>query len=768
MAPWTRWLKRSLISLSAWISITVEQFPPLPGNGALIELPSPISPNVTISYKAVPPGTCTTVFATQQQFAGYIKLPPNLLEPTQGNYSIHTFFWFIEARQLPETAPLSIFINGGPGSSSMVGLFQEVGPCQVVEIANGQLGTTARDWGWDRSSNIVFIDQPAQVGFSYDVLTNSSLNLLDETTVIPPRTGPDTQPAYTFLNGTFGSGNPSFSANTSQAAAHSMWHFLQTFLTSFPQYNTALRTQAVESTAEIHLFTESYGGKYGPAAGEFFRSQNSRRRTDVEFANSTIDVTLRSLGIINGWVDLFTQIPLHPKFAYENSYDIEAISQLQELNALSAYKNANGCQQQTSDCRALEANLDPLGLGNDTTVNQVCSQAQSYCQSYVVGPYTTSGRSVYDISQAVLDPFPNALYLEYLNQLPVQEALGVSVNYTQDSLAVFHAFTATGDYARDGVIQDLVGLLNSGVRVALIYGDRDYICNWQGGEAVSFAIAGAAGPTYEPWYTAGYAPIVANSSYIGGVVREFGNLSFSRIYDAGHLVPAYQPETAFTIFSRVIEGTDVSMGLPADPSIYSSWGDANSTYENVAPPMAGPTCYLRAVNSTCDTDQKNMLANDAGVIINGVLYDQASDWQTPDPGITTRAGSPGTPPVSIITSAPLPETVSSTQVLSNLTGTGNLTAGNTTIHISTGPSSPRSGTGGLPSRPQPSTSLPTGVFTATTIPPTTSVSRAASASASNAAVSCISTSIFRTLSLSSDTRPATVALVYLFSLFVIS
>ncbi|KIW64375.1 hypothetical protein PV04_09314 [Phialophora macrospora] len=768
MAPWTRRLNHSLLSLSAWISVALGQFPPLPGNETLIKLPSPISPNVSISYKPVPLGTCTTVFATQQQFAGYITLPSNLLDPTQGNYTINTFFWFIEARQLPETAPLSIFINGGPGSSSMVGLFQEVGPCQVVEVANGQLGTTARDWGWDRSSNIVFIDQPVQVGFSYDVLTNSSLNLLEETTVSPPTSGPNTQPAYTFLNGTFGSGNPSFSANTSQTAAHSMWHFLQTFLTSFPQYNTALRTEAVEPTAEIHLFTESYGGKYGPATGEFFQSQNARRRTDVEFANSTIDVTLKSLGIINGWIDLFTQTPFHPAFAYENTYGINAISQLQELNALSAYNGATGCQQQTSDCRALEANLDPLGWGNDTMVNQVCSQAQLYCQSYVVGPYTGSGRSIYDISQAVLDPFPNALYLEYLNQLSVQEALGVSVNYTQDSTAVFQAFSATGDYARDGIIQDLVGLLNSGVRVALIYGDRDYICNWLGGEAISFAIAAAAGSTYDPWYAAGYAPIVANRSYIGGVVREFGNLSFSRIYDAGHLVPAYQPETAFTIFSRVIEGTDVSMGLPADLSTFSSWGDANSTYQNVAPPMADPTCHLRAVNSTCNTDQRNMLASNAGIIINGVLYDDASDWQTPDPEITTMAGSPGTPPVSIITSAPLPETVSSTRVLSNLTQTGNLTATNTSVYVGTGQSALGSRSSGHISRSHTSTSLPTGVFTATTIPPTASASRAASASVSNAAVSCINTSILRTLSLSSDTRPAAVALVYLFSVFVMS
>ena len=765
MAPWAGRLNFLIVGLLALVSTSLAQFPPSPANDTLVVLPSQIDPNVTISYKSVPLGTCTTVFATQQQFAGYITLPPNISDPSQGNYAINTFFWFIEARQLPESAPLTVFINGGPGSSSMVGLFQEVGPCQVVEVASGQLGTIARDWGWDRSSNIVFIDQPTQVGFSYDTLTNVSLNLLDETIIIPPTGAPTTQPAYTFLNGTFGSGNSSFTARTSQVAAQSLWHFLQTFLTSFPQYNTALRTQDVGPTAEIHLFTESYGGKYGPAAAVFLQSQNARRQTDPVFANVTVDVTLGSLGIINGWIDLFIQTPFHPKFAYENTYALETISQLQELNALSAYNAGDGCQQQTANCRAQEAALDPAGTGDVDEVNQACSQAQLYCQSNVVGPYTTSGRSIYDISQNVLDPFPNSLYLEYLNQLSVQQALGCPVNYTQDSMAVFTAFNTTGDYARDGIIQGLVDLLKSGVRVALIYGDRDYICNWQGGEAVSFAIAGAAGQSYLPWYSAGYAPIVANSTYIGGVVREFGNLSFSRVYDAGHLVPAYQPETAFTIYTRVIEGTDISMGTPTDLSTYSSIGDTNATYQNVAPPMAEPTCHLRAVNSTRDLDQKNMLANNAGVIINGVLYGQALDWQAPDPDVATMAGSPGTPPISIITSAPLPGGMSAEDP-SGETQTAIVTTSNITAPHSTRTSTARTSTREHTTRRQPgSTSLPIGVYTATTIPPTSSTSRGASSTASNAASSHVSNNLFYSLSSFSDTRPATMAFLYVISAY---
>ena len=41
----------------------------------------------------------------------------------------------------------------------MIGLFTENGPCEVVELAAGKLGTIVRDWGWDRGSNLLYIDQ---------------------------------------------------------------------------------------------------------------------------------------------------------------------------------------------------------------------------------------------------------------------------------------------------------------------------------------------------------------------------------------------------------------------------------------------------------------------------------------------------------------------------------------------------------------------------------------------------------------------------------
>jgi carboxypeptidase C (cathepsin A) len=132
--------------LFSFFSIALSQYPPISN---LTTIVSPVDRSITISYKTPPSGTCQTVYDTQEQYTGWVNIP--------GNYSTNTFFWFIAARD--PTTELTIWLNGGPGSSSMIGLFTENGPCEVVDLGIGRLGTVARDFGWDRGSNILYIDQ---------------------------------------------------------------------------------------------------------------------------------------------------------------------------------------------------------------------------------------------------------------------------------------------------------------------------------------------------------------------------------------------------------------------------------------------------------------------------------------------------------------------------------------------------------------------------------------------------------------------------------
>lgn len=118
----------------------------------------------------------------------------------------------------------------------------------------------------------------------------------------------------------------------------------------------------------------------------------------------------------------------------------------------------------------------------------------------------------------------------YLTQSWVLEALGVPVNFSSSSPAVYTAFSLTHDIERRGSLEAVSYLLDSGVKVHMVYGDRDYACNWLGGETASLAIKYSRS---EDFKKAGYAPILGSEG-VGGFVRQFGNFSFSRVFQAGH------------------------------------------------------------------------------------------------------------------------------------------------------------------------------------------------------------------------------------------
>ncbi|KAJ4139980.1 hypothetical protein NW768_001330 [Fusarium equiseti] len=573
---------------------------------------SPANQDVTVSYKT-PDDVCSTAFDSQKQYTGWVSVP--------GDYPTNLFFWFVEARE--PTDSLTIWLNGGPGSSSLYGFFTGNGPCEIVEKGLDEYETLVREWGWDRASNMLFIDQPNQVGFSYDTPTNGTLNFANNSVVAPPEVNTD-YPEWAFRNGTFSSNNKDFTANTTETAAMAVWHMVQGFLTTFPQYQPSNLSH--NSSLGINLFAESYGGRYGPVFAETFVKQNARRESGELPHNSTIDVHLSSLGIVNGCVDMETQVPYYPIFASANTYGYEALSARDVKFYQDKFSAEGGCHELLQKCATAASVGDPEGQGTEGSINDACSRALNNCYD-IQDAYTSSGRGVYDLAASSFDPFPPLTYLEYLNQESVQDAIGAPINYTLNNNEVSLEFQNTGDQARGGNIQRLAALLNQGVRIALIYGDRDYICNWMGGEAVSQSLAQEAGSEYSMRFPeAGYAPIIVNDSYIGGVVRQFGNLSFSRIYQAGHAVASYQPETAFQVFARIILGTSISTGMDIDSTTYNTTGAANATHTDKLPDQPQPTCYIRNLRATCDDKAAKLAVDGKGVVINGVLYASEDDW----------------------------------------------------------------------------------------------------------------------------------------------
>ncbi|CCF34407.1 carboxypeptidase Y [Colletotrichum higginsianum] len=154
------------------------------------------------------------------------------------------FFWYFESRHQPQDAPLIIWLNGGPGASSLLGAFHEIGPCSVTE--DGEK-TVRSESSWTEFANMLFIDQPIGVGFS------------------------DPQ-------------DPSLWSKNLQESAIDLDKFLDVFL---GEYFPSLQKRP------IHFAGESFGGKYCPVYADLMR----RRFDSVVLVNALVDYSDVSLGV---------------------------------------------------------------------------------------------------------------------------------------------------------------------------------------------------------------------------------------------------------------------------------------------------------------------------------------------------------------------------------------------------------------------------------------------------------------------------------------
>lgn len=465
---------------------------------------------------------------------------------------------------------------------------------------------------------MLYIDQPVQAGFSYDTLRNVTRDLFGGVRTLAPG-APIPEQNTTFHVGTYSSGNSSATSRGSRNGAIALWHFAQVFFQEFPGYHPG--------DDRISISTQSYGGRYGPALAALFDEQNEK------ILNGTYDdvpgrkyiLNLDTLLLVNGCIDRKVQWPSYPEMAYNNTYGIQTVSREIYEGMRDAYSAPGGCRDQIDNCQALSAVYDPEALGVNATVNGICQRAETFCTNRMRDPYLrVSGRDYYDVTQVDPTMFPDPFVPGYLNQRSVQEALGVPLNFTGSSSAIATAYRGIGDYNRPGWLEDMGALLDKGKKMVLMYGDRDFACNWIGGEAASLAIPWSR---QDDFAAAGYAPLRTNCTYEGGQVRQRGNLSYIRVYQAGHAVPSYQQESAYKIFNRALFDRDIATGRvdTAAEEDYHTEGPLDTFHiTNEVPPQYPYYCYILDLSS-CTDEQVAALRAGTALIENYIMIDPPYD-----------------------------------------------------------------------------------------------------------------------------------------------
>ncbi|XP_012475398.1 serine carboxypeptidase-like 40 [Gossypium raimondii] len=179
-----------------------------------------------------------------QQYGGYVTV-----DKAAGRA---LYYYFVEAYHSKESLPLLLWLNGGPGCSSLAyGAMEELGPFRVH--SNGKTLYSNR-YSWNHAANVLFLESPAGVGFSYSNTTSDYDNSGDSKTAVDN------------------------------------YVFLLNWLERFPEYRNR----------KFYIAGESYAGHYVPQLAHTILQHNKN-------ANSTI-INLKGILIGNAVINDETDV----------------------------------------------------------------------------------------------------------------------------------------------------------------------------------------------------------------------------------------------------------------------------------------------------------------------------------------------------------------------------------------------------------------------------------------------------------------------------
>ncbi|KAK0533881.1 hypothetical protein OC835_002864 [Tilletia horrida] len=422
------------------------------------------------------------------------------------------FFYFFESRDNPAKDPLVAWTNGGPGASSAIGLFQEHGPCRMKYTEDGKSapgpitnGTTFNKYAWNSVANMIFIDQPVDVGYSYSRYGVSSFS--------------------------------------TDAAAVDMLAFIQLFLGAFPQYRKS----------DLYWSGESYGGRYLPVFGSTIVDHNKALTAKAERKGVKPDanklINLRGVLIGNGWTSSARQLPLYYDFLCTKRGGLEPLVGINDCKRMQVWKNK--CTPWLLETCVKNWNADD------------CLSAQERCTAELLGAFAATKRNVYNAMDICARSEKGDCYaidgaiVEFLNRDDVRDYLGAAPaakigKFAEENEKVFRGFALTEDEFVD-TLGYVAGLLENSVKVHAYAGSYDMICNWFGFRAIFKEMEWSRQDEFvskeeRPWYVDGKR---------AGDTVTVGDFTWSTVAEAGHLVPYDQPERGLHLFSSWLSGKEM-------------------------------------------------------------------------------------------------------------------------------------------------------------------------------------------------------------------
>lgn len=99
---------------------------------------------------------CPNVTYNGTWYSGYLDI-----SDSQGVKVLH--YWFFPSQDAKPNAPLLLWLNGGPGCSSMLGAIYEHGPFVFIENTTNLV---INEYSWNKNAHVIYLESPVGVGYS--------------------------------------------------------------------------------------------------------------------------------------------------------------------------------------------------------------------------------------------------------------------------------------------------------------------------------------------------------------------------------------------------------------------------------------------------------------------------------------------------------------------------------------------------------------------------------------------------------------------------
>lgn len=443
-----------------------------------------------------------------RQYSGYLHADK------KGKKFFH--YWFTESQNDPSKDPVLLWLNGGPGCSSLGGLFTELGPFEVDKD-----GKTVhlREKSWNKMANVLFLESPAGVGFSYSKKLNNIYS--DDST-----------------------------ARENHLA-------LRSFFAKFPHYKNN----------SLYLSGESYAGVYLPTLGVLVEADPEMKLKGIAIGNGYMDANV----LYESLVYFSYYHGLAGKTAWDDLSKAccESRTPARESCTLRGPDVTWNCQVvfKAIIAKMYESGLNPYNMYADCAKPSAFELLNGEHKEHISRDMVDlallrSGLSsnqrqqpfqVFKMDRENLRLTPPCMndheVVKYLNTPAVRAAIHIPDNLPDwDTCSTIH-YIIKYPFKDGGLAPQMKNLINSPRNLTmLVYnGDVDTVCNFLGDEWFVDDLGRKVIKDYSNWHV---------DKQIAGYVKHYDGITFVTVRGSGHMVPQDRPREAFEMIRIFLNSTN--------------------------------------------------------------------------------------------------------------------------------------------------------------------------------------------------------------------